>query len=108
MPVRCIAGSLRMLATAGMCMAFAGAALAQPATIVIAPSAPPPPRVETVPPPPASVDVWTQGHWAWNGSNWDWVPGQYITRPAPQATWIPGHWERQSDGYVWVDGRWAG
>ncbi|MBW4092119.1 MAG: BcpO-related WXXGXW repeat protein [Proteobacteria bacterium] len=100
--------TLRTLAAAGLCVAFAGAALAQPATIVIAPSAPPPPRVETVPPPPAAVDVWVQGHWAWNGSNWNWEQGRYVARPAPQAAWVPGHWEQHGGGYVWVDGRWAG
>jgi hypothetical protein len=77
-------------------------------TVVIAPSAPPAPRVETIPPPPAAVDTWVPGHWAWTGTEWSWVPGQYIARPASQATWVPGHWEQQGSEYVWVAGHWAG
>jgi WXXGXW repeat (2 copies) len=81
-------------------------------TVIIAPNPPPPPRVETVPPPPsaeAQVMYWQQGHWMWNGANWEWAAGQYVQRPAPQAVWEPGHWSQQpSGGYVWVDGHWQG
>ena len=80
--------------------------------VIIAPSAPPPPRIETVPPPPgeeARVMYWRPGHWMWDGANWAWAPGQYVSRPTPQAVWEPGHWVQQpSGGYVWVDGRWEG
>ncbi len=106
MAVRRIAGPVPVFATAGALFAVSGIAMAQ--TIVVAPTAPPPPQVETIPPPPAAVDVWTPGHWAWNGGTWAWTPGQYIARPAPQAAWVPGHWEAGSSGYVWVDGHWAG
>ena len=107
MVVKRIAGSLAAVSAACWCMAFAVPASAQ--AIVVAPTAPPPPQVETIPPPPASVDVWHPGHWAWTGANWNWIPGQYVTAPAPQATWIPGHWEQQpTGGYIWVDGHWAG
>ncbi|HEY6431600.1 MAG TPA: hypothetical protein VIZ17_06415 [Acetobacteraceae bacterium] len=106
MAVRRLAGPLGVFAAAGALAALSGPATAQ--TVVIAPTAPPPPQVETIPPPPAPVDVWTPGHWAWNGTTWAWAPGQYIARPAPQATWVPGHWEAGSSGYVWVDGHWAG
>jgi hypothetical protein len=81
-------------------------------TVVIAPNAPPPPRVETIPQPPsaeAQVMYWQPGHWMWNGANWEWASGQYVQRPAPQAVWQPGHWAQQpSGGYVWVDGHWQG
>ena len=106
MVVRHVASSLAALAAGCWCMAFAVPASAQ--TIVVAPTAPPPPEVETIPPPPVSVDIWTPGHWAWNGADWSWMPGHYVARPAPQATWVPGHWEVGSGGYVWVDGHWAG
>jgi hypothetical protein len=86
---------------------------AQPQSqVIIAPSAPPPPRVETIPPPPtveAQTMYWHPGHWAWDGANWAWSSGRYVERPAPQAVWEPGHWVQQpSGGYVWVDGRWEG
>jgi len=80
--------------------------------IVIAPSAPPPPQMENVPPPPgveAQTMYWRPGHWMWDGANWAWEAGQYVSRPTPQAVWQPGHWQMQpTGGYVWVDGRWAG
>ncbi len=80
-------------------------------TVVIAPSAPPPPRIETMPAPPeqARVVYWLPGHWTWDGSSWSWQQGQYVDRPSPQAVWEPGRWVQQpSGGYVWVDGHWAG
>jgi len=87
---------------------FSGA-YAQSSTVIIAPTAPPAPRVETVPPPPSSVMTWQAGHWAWNGANWDWVDGRYVQRPQPTAVWEPGHWAQDPNGsYTWVDGRWRG
>ena len=84
----------------------------QSSAIVIAPSAPPPPQVETIPPPPVAETQtmsWRPGHWMWNGASWAWAPGQYVARPAPTAVWSPGHWEPQpTGGYLWVDGRWQG
>jgi hypothetical protein len=89
---------------------LATSAFAQSSTIVIAPSAPPPPQVETISPPPtynAQVMTWQPGHWAWNGANWAWIEGQYVQRPQPTAEWEPGHWSQQtSGGYIWVDGHW--
>lgn len=77
--------------------------------VIIAPSAPPPPRIETIPAAPSpQVMYWRPGHWMWNGTSWSWMQGQYVERPSPQAVWEPGHWVQQpSGGYVWVDGRWA-
>ncbi len=79
--------------------------------VVIAPSAPPPPRIEAIPSaPPAQAQtmVWSPGHWTWDGASWSWKQGQYVMRPSPQAVWEPGHWlQRPSGGYVWVDGRWV-
>jgi hypothetical protein len=116
--------SIHLAAPALFLFTGAASALAQPAqvltpapipaqsTVVIAPTAPPPPRVETVPPPPseqARVMYWRPGHWTWNGASWSWQEGRYVERPAPQAVWEPGHWVQQpSGGYVWVDGHWAG
>ena len=81
-------------------------------SVVIAPTAPPPARVETIPAPPsveAQTMYWRPGHWMWSGANWAWQPGTYVERPAPQAVWAPGHWEQQpTGGYVWIDGHWQG
>src|ERR1700722_1264867 len=89
---------------------LATSAMAQ--TVIVAPSAPPAPRVETVPPPPMTEPqsmTWQPGHWAWAGNTWAWMDGHYVARPQPAARWEPGHWAQQaSGGYVWVDGRWEG
>ena len=106
---------LGLLATASI--AHAQVQIIQPApmpasTVVVAPTAPPPPQVETIPPPPTvgpQSMYWRPGHWMWNGATWAWGPGQYVARPQPTAVWSPGHWEQQpTGGYVWVDGHWQG
>jgi len=106
-----LAPALTALALLGA-IAAGSPARAQPATVIIAPSAPPPVRVETIPPPPTAETqamYWQPGHWMWSGANWEWAPGQYVQRPAPQAVWEPGHWVLQpTGGYVWVDGHWQG
>jgi hypothetical protein len=82
-------------------------------TIVVAPTAPPAPQVETVPPPPNTTTVttfWQPGHWNWNGASWVWVDGTYMQRvqqPSSTAVWVPGAWIQQATGgYVWVAGHW--
>ena len=81
----------------------------QSSEVIIAPNAPPPPRVETIPAPPAQTMLWRPGHWMWTGANWSWQQGEYVQRPEPTAVWEPGHWSQRPDGgYVWVDGHWQG
>ncbi|HTB44649.1 MAG TPA: hypothetical protein VK741_13550 [Acetobacteraceae bacterium] len=103
----------RLAVPALVALAVGGAvvpASAQTSTVIIAPNAPPAPRVETVPPPPSGepqMMTWEAGHWAWNGTTWDWTEGHYVQRPAPTAVWEPGHWAQESTGgYIWVDGHW--
>jgi hypothetical protein len=91
--------------------AAAALGLASPAaaqsTVIIAPSAPPPVRVESVPPAPSTAMVWQPGHWAWSNSSWNWIPGNYAAPPQQMAVWDPGHWVQQpTGGYVWVEGHW--
>lgn len=93
-------------AAAGICL---GAAQAQTSTVIIAPSAPPAPRVETIPPPPSmqtQVMTWEAGHWVWNGTGWNWQDGHYVQRPSTAAVWEPGHWQQSNGGWVWVEGQW--
>lgn len=81
-------------------------------TVIVAPTAPPPPETETVPPPPAgeTTYTWQPGHWDWNGKAWVWTAGTYVQRiapPAPSAVWVPGQWQAQpAGGFVWVAGHW--
>lgn len=89
---------------------FSTAAVAQDA-IIVAPNAPPAPRVEVVPPAPTTGPqmAWQAGRWTWANGTWAWEDGHYVAPPQPAAVWHPGHWESQSTGgYVWVNGRWEG
>jgi hypothetical protein len=86
--------------------------VAPPAQAMIAPTAPPPQRLENVSPPSGAdpeAMYWHPGHWVWDASSWRWEPGQYANRPVPLAAWEPGHWVQQPDGnYVWIGDAWEG
>ena len=77
-------------------------------SVVSAPAAPPPARVEVIPPSPGPQMVWESGHWSFNGATWDWIPGHYEAAPQPTAEWIPGHWTQQPGGsWIWIAGHWT-
>jgi len=77
-------------------------------TVVTAPTAPPPARVEVIPPSPGPQMVWESGHWSFNGATWDWIPGHYEAAPQPTTQWIPGHWTQQPGGsWIWIAGYWT-
>jgi hypothetical protein len=78
-------------------------------TIIVAPEAPPPPRVEVRPAPPRPDMVWQEGHWEWNPDRhtYSWIPGEFAEPPRPHAVWSPGHWQKRPDGWVWNPGRWS-
>jgi hypothetical protein len=75
-------------------------------TTVVAPYAPPAPRVEN-PPPPSPLMVWEPGHWSWSGAQFVWTPGHYAERPSASATWCPGYWQQGPAGWVWIEGSWS-
>ena len=62
----------------------------QSSEVVIAPNAPPPPRMETIPAPPEQTMYWRPGHWMWSGANWAWESGE--VRPASAANRGLGAW----------------
>jgi len=106
------AGAAATSPTSAQTVVTAPIQLAQ-STVIVAPSAPPPPQTEPVPAPPTGGTVttyWQPGHWNWNGASWVWIDGSYTQRvqqPSTAATWVPGQWMQQSTGgYVWVDGHW--
>jgi hypothetical protein len=87
---------------------LATAAYAQ--EVVYVPTAPPPPRVETIPvlpPSEVNVETWQPGYWRWNGAEYTWISGHYMAAPHPRAVWIPGRWEQRSRGWVYVQGHWG-
>jgi hypothetical protein len=73
--------------------------------IIVAPAAPPAPRVEP-PPPPRAGYAWDPGHWRWAHGGYVWAPGHW--RPVRTGyRWIPGHWVQHGPNWRWVEGHWA-
>lgn len=73
--------------------------------VIVAPTAPPPPRVEVVPPARPGY-VWDPGHWHWAHGNYVWVQGHW--RPARVGyRWVPGHWVAHGANWRWVPAHWA-
>jgi hypothetical protein len=70
------------------------------------PPQPPPLRMEQPPVAPAPVDVWSPGHWDWNGHEYTWVPGQWVKPPQTNALWVPSHWEWNGHDWAWIAGHW--
>jgi WXXGXW repeat (2 copies) len=40
------------------------------------------------------------------GSDYVWVPGNWVARPRTTAVYVQGEWQRRPGGWVWVPGRW--
>ncbi|MFP3563452.1 YXWGXW repeat-containing protein [Paraburkholderia sp. SIMBA_030] len=73
--------------------------------IIVAPIAPPPPRVEVVPAPRVGY-VWDRGRWRWDHGRYVWVGGHWQPVRAGYR-WIPGHWIQRDPNWRWVEGHWA-
>ena len=71
---------------------------------VVAPGAPPPPRVVVMPVRPGHV--WVDGHWTWSGGRWVFVNGHYQAVRHGHR-WVPGHWQATPRGHRWVPGHWV-
>ncbi|AXL49657.1 lipoprotein [Paraburkholderia caffeinilytica] len=94
-----------VLAAAITCVAALTAAPAFAQAVIVAPMAPPPPRVEVMPAPRAGY-VWDQGRWRWDHGRYVWVPGHW--RPVRVGyRWVPGHWVQRGPNWRWVEGHWA-
>jgi hypothetical protein len=93
---------LSMLGAAVLTLASAGV-FAQ--AIIVAPHAPPPPRMEVVPAARPGY-VWDPGHWRWNHGTYMWAPGHWQPVRAGYR-WIPGHWVARGPNWRWVPGHWA-
>lgn len=71
-------------------------------------NAPPPMPREYMPPKPTDqgVVVWVPGFWKWNGENYIWLRGAYVSPPVAGQNWTPGHWVRQHGEWYWIAGFW--
>jgi hypothetical protein len=56
---------------------------------------------------PAPGYLWSPGYWAWDGSDYYWVPGTWVEPPSSGMLWTPGYWNYQDGLYVWNDGYWG-
>lgn len=77
-------------------------------TVVLAPVAPPPVRVEAPPPVPGPGMAWIPGHWVWRGEDrgYVWLHGRYAEPPRARAAWIAGRFVQRPGGWMWVEGHW--
>jgi len=68
--------------------------------------APPPPRREVRFAAPGPDYVWVDGHWAWRGNAYAWVPGSWWRQRPGSTKYSPGRWHHDRRGWYWVAGRW--
>lgn len=63
------------------------------------PYPPPPARVEVIPKEKSPDDVWVDGQWDWDGKDWRWIAGAWVTPPkgAYFTRWAAG---RRPDGQL--------
>jgi hypothetical protein len=69
--------------------------------------APPVLPVYEQPPLPEPGYLWSPGYWAWDGSDYYWVPGTWVEPPSDGMLWTPGYWGWQDGLYVWNEGYWG-
>lgn len=69
-----------------------------------APSAPPPPRVESPAASPSPDAVWIPGYWVWQDGRWQWSGGQW--EKAQGRFFVPGRYRETPQGWVREPGRW--
>jgi len=78
-----------------------------PGPVIEAEEPPPPLPVYEQPPLPAPGHVWTPGYWAWNNSDYYWVPGVWAPPPRPNVLWTPGYWAFVGGVYLFHQGYWG-
>ena len=68
----------------------------------------PPIRTEEIPAPPSSsvVVIWQPGHFDWNGSDYVWIPGEWVDRAGHGTAWQDGYWGGSAPNSVWVPAHW--
>lgn len=66
---------------------------------------PPAPIFESIPPSPGPGFRWVTGRWAWDGSQWRWHHGRYVSKLRYRDVYVPGHWQaHDGTGFTWVPG----
>ena len=78
------------------------------APVVVGPPPKPPLRTEQIPLPPASDSpvTWQPGHYDWTGTDYVWVPGEWVSSAGHGIMWQDGEWEGTPPALVWVPAHW--
>ena len=74
----------------------------------VAPTAPPPLRIEVMGAPPCHGAIWMAGHWVWQAHAWMWLVGRWSLAPAGTVNlrWRAPRWVRVHKGVRLEPGRW--
>jgi WXXGXW repeat (2 copies) len=67
---------------------------------------PPPERVEVIGAGPGPGFVYVRGYWRYDGNDFVWTPGRWVSLDRRYRQWVPGHWAHDRHGWYWVEGRW--
>ncbi len=71
----------------------------------LAPTPPPPPRIDNITSSPGSGYIWMDGYWSWSGGKYSWSNGRWA--PAmPGQFWIAPHWKQERAGWRLHPGYW--
>ena len=96
-----------MLSSASI-VGLAASAQAQISAAINVTVAPPPLPEYDQPPLPEIGYLWSPGYWAWDGSDYYWVPGSWVLPPQPDLLWTPGWWGFNNGFYAFNAGYWGG
>ena len=72
-----------------------------------APTAPPPPRIETPPAAQVRGAVWIPGFLQTNGAAWVWIGGSWQLRPTARVVWRTPEWRSRGAVHVLIPGGWV-
>jgi hypothetical protein len=67
---------------------------------------PPPVRHEVIAVAPGRAYIWIGGFWAWDRSDFVWVPGRWAVPERGFRTWVPARWAHDRHGWYFIEGHW--
>jgi WXXGXW repeat (2 copies) len=73
---------------------------------IVAPTAPPPLRIEHRRPSTLDGQRWIPGFWSWSGTQHAWNIGHYETPPTPTSRWTQPRWGHHGRSWTLESGGW--
>ncbi|MEL6322783.1 MAG: hypothetical protein AAGJ29_08400 [Pseudomonadota bacterium] len=106
--------SARIAAVVGLCLIVSGCGyyhynhgpVLEDPSIEYIDDRPPLPRREAKPAQPVSNSVWIDGYWTYAGTQFQWVPGYWDSRPLARY-WVNHRWVHTNSGWYMRPGRWS-